>query len=775
MAPSTATSSLDALQNSDQRKILDIVDQLRRTGLSSILKLPQIVVCGDQSAGKSSVLEAITEIPFPRKENLCTRFATEIILKRDNVSSITTTITPDKNKSQAEQDKLRGFCKSIKNLHDFAKLVEEATSLMGLDDVENSATKAFTRDVFRVEICGPDRPQLTLVDLPGIIQASSKEATDADVELIQNLVKNYIANERTIILAVVSAKNDFNNQIILKYCRDVDQNGSRTLGIITKPDWLKEGSPNEKAWISLAQNKSVYFNLGWHMLRNRSEDMMNSTFQERNAAEDLFFSTGGYQGLPRDMLGIKTLSTKLSKLLYNHLKKELPGLKKELLDELATTQSELSQLGVKRASVTEQRQFLTALSMDFHDIVGSALKGHYERSFFGPIDTTAEVDAESNLPRFRAVVQDLNIKFAKSMRLKGHKYAMSALWEYSENSEDESESSSVDDDAGENRPLNSSNSFTAVNKDVVVSLPPNQPIFSSAVNKDVGGSRPPSQSIFSPIGNKDVGGSRPPNQPNAPVNTKKAFGGPTPPNTSNFSFTAEKGTGGSFQSNQWNSGSKRKRARGTHRRCRRPADMTRIEAEDWVLRILKRSRGRELPGNFNPLLISHIFWEQSEPWKQLAREHIEAVAEKCSQFVSLVLKGVATNDVTTRVWELKVEPALNIALAASRAELDRIIEDKNCHPITYNHYYTTTIQRKRQKKLQKAVGKCTKDATVSVFAPSAEYNGQPFGNKEFIDPHKLHGTIDRHIVQDMDRFSAQEALDSQQAYYKVSLPRYYKF
>jgi hypothetical protein len=75
---SVTTNSLQALQSEDQRKVMDIVDKLRRTGLSGIVELPQLVVCGDQSSGKSSVLEAITEIPFPRKENLCARFATEV-------------------------------------------------------------------------------------------------------------------------------------------------------------------------------------------------------------------------------------------------------------------------------------------------------------------------------------------------------------------------------------------------------------------------------------------------------------------------------------------------------------------------------------------------------------------------------------------------------------------------------------------------------------------------------------------------------------------------
>jgi hypothetical protein len=59
------TASLRALQSDDQRAILDLVDSLRRSNLDGVLSLPQLVVCGDQSSGKSSVLEAITEIPFP--------------------------------------------------------------------------------------------------------------------------------------------------------------------------------------------------------------------------------------------------------------------------------------------------------------------------------------------------------------------------------------------------------------------------------------------------------------------------------------------------------------------------------------------------------------------------------------------------------------------------------------------------------------------------------------------------------------------------------------
>jgi hypothetical protein len=69
-----------------------------------IIPLLQLVVCGDQSSGKNSVLEAITEIPFPRRENLCTRFTSEIVLRRSPKSSIATKIIPDKARPAKEKE-----------------------------------------------------------------------------------------------------------------------------------------------------------------------------------------------------------------------------------------------------------------------------------------------------------------------------------------------------------------------------------------------------------------------------------------------------------------------------------------------------------------------------------------------------------------------------------------------------------------------------------------------------------------------------------------------
>lgn len=152
------TASLTKLQSTDERRFLDVVYKLRRTGLNGTIELPQLVVCGDQSSGKSSVLEAITEIPFPRKAGLCTRFATEIILRRDSRSSVTVKIVPSKHRPEAEQRKLAAFNKSMAYVNELPDLIDAATQEMGLGKI--GTTKAFSRDVLSVEICGPNRPQL---------------------------------------------------------------------------------------------------------------------------------------------------------------------------------------------------------------------------------------------------------------------------------------------------------------------------------------------------------------------------------------------------------------------------------------------------------------------------------------------------------------------------------------------------------------------------------------------------------------------------------------
>jgi len=269
------------LQTAQHEELLNIIDTLRSQGICRYIDLPQLIVCGDQSSGKSSVLEAISGLRFPTKDNLCTRFATELILRRGPSPSITVTIIPGEDRTQRESDILSQFKAPSISVDDFANIVAAAEKAMGLDE----SSKVFSKDILRVELCGPKQTHLTLVDLPGIFWAGDQSQSDEDATIVRALVESYMKKSRSIILVVVSAKSDFAMQIITKLAREIDPSGHRTLGIITKPDLLHAGSDSESAFVELAKNENIYFELGWHVLKNRDYDTRTSTTLERDLAE----------------------------------------------------------------------------------------------------------------------------------------------------------------------------------------------------------------------------------------------------------------------------------------------------------------------------------------------------------------------------------------------------------------------------------------------------------------------------------------------------------
>lgn len=258
------TDALEELCTQEQLDLLDSIDTLRSQGISHYVSLPQIIVCGDQSSGKSSVLEAISGVAFPVKSNLCTRFPTELVLRKNTQVGVRVSIVPHQSRSDAEQHSLGSFCEQLDGFDGIASLIENAKAAMGI----STHGKAFSNDLLRVEVSGPDRPHLTIVDLPGLIHSETRQQSAADVQLVQDVVQSYMSESRSVILAVVSAKNDFANQIVLRLARDADPSGDRTLGVISKPDTLVPGSESEAAFVSLAKNQEVEFRLGWHVLKN---------------------------------------------------------------------------------------------------------------------------------------------------------------------------------------------------------------------------------------------------------------------------------------------------------------------------------------------------------------------------------------------------------------------------------------------------------------------------------------------------------------------------
>ncbi len=197
---------VEILGSDKKLALLNDIDKLRSYGISQYVNLPQLIVCGDQSSGKSSVLDAISGIPFPTKDNLCTRFATEVILRHASIINISVAIVPGPGRSEEEQKKLLAFRHNF-DLENFPTLVDDARSCMGV----THGSSAFSTDVLRLEISGPKQPHLTIVDLPGLIHSENKLQTATDIQVVQSMVYEYMINRRSIVLAIVSAKNDYAN------------------------------------------------------------------------------------------------------------------------------------------------------------------------------------------------------------------------------------------------------------------------------------------------------------------------------------------------------------------------------------------------------------------------------------------------------------------------------------------------------------------------------------------------------------------------------------
>ncbi|KAK9773159.1 putative GED domain-containing protein [Seiridium cardinale] len=393
MSESTAMASLAGqisektsgfIQSSNHRDLLGIVDSLRSHGVSHYVDLPQIIVCGSQSSGKSSTLEAISSIPFPTAEGLCTRFATELILRRGDRPEIKVHIQPAPGRTEAERIELSKFSKTANDDRDFPQIVEAAKAVMGLTG-DTTSSKVFSSDVLRIESTSPTAPNLTLVDLPGLFGASDKNQSDDDATMVQNMILSYMKQRRSIILAVVSADNPFANQPVTKFARDIDPTGTRTLGLITKPDRIDSGSDSEKYYVELAQNQNVKLHLGWHVLRNRGHATAGDSNEQRDEREAKFFEESVWNTLDKSQLGVESLRGRLRDVLWKHIQQGLSGVKSEVQAGIKECRNKLGQLGKSRSTQKEKHTYLHRISSRLSVMIRAAIDGVYSDPPFSPV------------------------------------------------------------------------------------------------------------------------------------------------------------------------------------------------------------------------------------------------------------------------------------------------------------------------------------------------------------------------------------------------------
>lgn len=108
--------------------MLEKIDKLFACGVGELVDLPQIVVVGDQSSGKSSVLEGLIKKPLPRDSGLCTRFATQFVFRRTVKVNISVSIIPDRDAPEAHITQTKSWKKDqLKSLdgETFSEIMRE--------------------------------------------------------------------------------------------------------------------------------------------------------------------------------------------------------------------------------------------------------------------------------------------------------------------------------------------------------------------------------------------------------------------------------------------------------------------------------------------------------------------------------------------------------------------------------------------------------------------------------------------------------------------------
>nr|XP_046270626.1 dynamin-3 isoform X1 [Scatophagus argus] len=296
-------------------------DAFSSIGQSCNLDLPQIAVVGGQSAGKSSVLENFVGRDFlPRGSGIVTR--RPLILQLVN--------------SKAEYAEFL-HCKGKK----FVDFEEVRAEIEAETDRITGSNKGISPIPINLRVYSPHVLNLTLIDLPGMTKVAVGDQPQDIEHQIRDMLLQFITKESCLILAVTPANTDLANSDALKIAKEVDPQGLRTIGVITKLDLMDEGTDAK----DILENKLLPLRRGYIGVVNRSQKDIDGKKDIRVAlaAERKFFlSHPAYRHIAERM-GTPHLQKTLNQQLTNHIRDTLPGLRSKLQSQLLSLEKEVEE------------------------------------------------------------------------------------------------------------------------------------------------------------------------------------------------------------------------------------------------------------------------------------------------------------------------------------------------------------------------------------------------------------------------------------------------
>ena len=318
-----------------------IQEVISKSNLELNIELPQIVVVGSQSSGKSSIIECIVAKDFlPRGCGIVTRRPLILQLKQNK-----------NGKEWAEFGHLN------EKIEDFSRIVYEIEK----DTIRIAGNnKGISKVPILLKIYSPNVVDLTLVDLPGLVKVPIGEQPQDIEEQVRNLVFEYISNPSAIILAISPANSDIANSDALRIAKEVDPLFQRTLGVLTKIDLMDPGTNV----LDVLNNKIFPLRFGYIGVVCRSQlDTKNKKLIEDhlNTEKEFFDGLKEYKNV-RHLLGMSTLTKTLSELLIEQIKSNLPKLRDSISNAIYGKEQELESFGYE--SVNSQKDMANSFVLN---------------------------------------------------------------------------------------------------------------------------------------------------------------------------------------------------------------------------------------------------------------------------------------------------------------------------------------------------------------------------------------------------------------------------
>ncbi|XVF41585.1 hypothetical protein PTKIN_Ptkin01aG0291100 [Pterospermum kingtungense] len=363
------------------RPLLDAIDSLRVLNvMKEGIQLPTIVVVGDQSSGKSSVLESLAGISLPRSPGICTRVPLIMRLKSHRSPKPELHLEYNDMNVPVEES-------------DIVAAINVAT-----DELAGSG-KGISNTPITLVVKKDDVPDLTMVDLPGITRVPVHGQPQNIYEQIRDIIMEYITPEESIILNVLSATVDFSTCESIRMSQMVDKRGQRTLGVVTKAD----RAPEEL--LQKVNANDVNIGLGYVCVRNRIGD---ESYEEARREEARLFQTDPYLSrLDKSIVGVPVLAKKLVEIQQKIIAGCLPVLVKNINDKLSANVSELETMPKSLNSVADA---MTA----FMRIIGAAKESLKKLLFRGEFDEYLDDPTKHGTARLVEMLNEFSAKLQNS-------------------------------------------------------------------------------------------------------------------------------------------------------------------------------------------------------------------------------------------------------------------------------------------------------------------------------------------------------------------------